>query len=327
MILINEYINPPFSLYAMMMRILSAALVICCLFLTQSPCGATDGGACLFCHKYPGLVTYESRDRLKALHINEEQYAQSPHGKASCKDCHVDIVKVPHTGITGVTCFTDTCHQQDKATIATDSATLRVLHQAEQSHIVSLEENSSCRVCHPLYPHSENNVVRAFLNMHTGFMLCEVCHIKRDTFATLTYEWDDSGTPVFSGKPYGSYYTPQSKRTRATEGSLSRITVFVANEGTKPLASSEDVSASREFLENETRMDQEEKKKQLDYFHRQTARKEISVACHECHSEQTILDYRKLGFDEKKTKDLMYLNIRGLVTKYKTFYFPNLFGH
>ena len=71
----------------------------------------------------------------------------------------------------------------------------------------------------------------------------------------------------------------------------------------------------------------EEKEKKLSYFHREIARKEISVACHECHSEDTVLNYTQLGFEEKKVQDLMYLNIRGLVTKYKTFYFPDLFGH
>jgi hypothetical protein len=31
-----------------------------------------------------------------------------------------------------------------------------------------------------------------------------------------------------------------------------------------------------------------------------------------------------LGFDAKKTHNLMVLNIKGLVTKYETFYFPQM---
>ena len=47
-------------------------------------------------------------------------------------------------------------------------------------------------VCHPLYPHSNNNLVRGFLNMHTGFMFCELCHIKREKFKHLTYDWKNT---------------------------------------------------------------------------------------------------------------------------------------
>lgn len=53
---------------------------------------------------------------------------------------------------------------------------------------------------------------------------------------------------------------------------------------------------------------------------------EISAACDECHSQNGILDFQKLGFSERKANDLRYLNIKGLVTKYDTFYIPNLFG-
>jgi hypothetical protein len=66
-------------------------------------------------------------------------------------------------------------------------------------------------------------------------------------------------------------------------------------------------------------------KEKLTYFHRNVDKKEISVACNECHAADSILNFKKLGFDEKKTKDLIYINIKGLVTKYKVFYFPKLF--
>ena len=59
-------------------------------------------------------------------------------------------------------------------------------------------------------------------------------------------------------------------------------------------------------------------------FHRHIAKKEISVARDECHSKHSILDFRHLGFDPKKTHNLMMLNIKGLVTKYETFYFPQM---
>ena len=72
-------------------------------------------------------------------------------------------------------------------------------------------------------------------------------------------------------------------------------------------------------------MQPEVEKERLTFFHRDVEKKGISVACNECHSADGILDFGKLGFDEKKTKHLIYINIKGLVTKYKVFYFPKLF--
>jgi hypothetical protein len=87
-----------------------------------------------------------------------------------------------------------------------------------------------------------------------------------------------------------------------------------------------DTAKAKEFILKEKNLNPDEKNKALDYFHRDIEKKEISVACDECHSSHSILNFNKLGFDRKKTKDLIYLNIKGLVTKYKVFYFPHLFG-
>ncbi len=97
--------------------------------------------------------------------------------------------------------------------------------------------------------------------------------------------------------------------------------------GTVLFANTTDNDKAREFLEKESELGPKEKKEQMDYFHREIAKKEISVACNECHSPKSTFDFRKLGFSENKAYDLEYLNIKGMVTKYETFYLPNLFGH
>ncbi len=60
------------------------------------------------------------------------------------------------------------------------------------------------------------------------------------------------------------------------------------------------------------------------YFHKDIAKKGISVACEECHSDNSILDFKKLGFNEFKTRELININLKGLVSKYKTFYLPQM---
>ena len=146
---------------------------------------AVDKEGCLTCHRYPGLVKLEESGDFRMLHIDEEKHLASKHGKVNCKECHAEVVEIPHTGKTKVEC-TNACHFEDKDKIATDPASLSVYHKDEIFAITKLEDKSSCRVCHPLYPHSNNNKVRALVNMHTGFMLCEVCHLKKENLKNFS---------------------------------------------------------------------------------------------------------------------------------------------
>jgi hypothetical protein len=322
----NKIINREF-INQMINLVLSILLIFAGYFLSlgASISYGLDEGGCLTCHQYPGLVRLEKTREFKVLHINEEKFFDSPHGKFRCQECHTTIIKVPHTGETNTDCTTG-CHQDDAKEIL--KYPMKYLHKSEQSYIVSLKDQSSCGVCHPIYPHSNNKLVRAFLNMHTGFMFCEVCHIKKSTVDHLVYDWENTENVDFSGEPFGTYFNPRtSKAHKADEHFISRIAVFSLAKGKKQgLMNTQDTLAANEFMLQEKNLKPDAKKKELNYFHRDIERKEISVACNECHSAEGILDFDKLGFGEKKTKHLIYINIKGLVTKYKTFYFPNLFG-
>ena len=287
---------------------------------------ALDDGGCLTCHQYPGLVKPEKAGGFKVLHIDEGKYFSSPHRKFRCIACHTTITKVPHTGETSVDCTTK-CHQGQNGKVLPQNYPLDNFHKKEQSHIVSLKDPSSCRACHALYPHGENKAVRALLNMHTGFMLCDVCHIKRDKFKQLSYEWHDTENAEFSGQPFGTYYNPNTSQAQPSEHFISRIAAYTSEKGEKrALMNTWDTGKADEFILKENNLNSDEKIKELAYFHQDIEKKEISRACDECHSSDSILDFGKLGFDQKKTKDLIYLNLKGLVTKYKVFHFPQLFG-
>jgi hypothetical protein len=47
--------------------------------------------------------------------------------------------------------------------------------------------------------------------------------------------------------------------------------------------------------------------------------------CNACHSEKSILDFKRLGFSENRIVDLEQMNIKGMLTKYEQFYLPDLF--
>jgi len=298
-----------------------------CLFIGGVSDGlALDEGGCLTCHQYPGLVRLEKQDGFRVLHIDEAKYAASAHGKIDCRKCHTQVAKVPHTGETAVDCTTH-CHLKGKEKEQVKNVSLKYFHDREQSFIMHLDDETSCRVCHPLYPHSENKWVRALLNMHTGFMLCEACHVKKENLPEFTYDWIETENAVFSGEPFGTYYNPKTRTAHKSSHFISRIAIFLKNNGKKHLTlNSEDTRKANEYHHNEKTLTADQKAKSLDYFHRNIAKKEISVACDECHSAHSILDFQKLGFDERKTDHLITLDIKGLVTKYKTFYFPELLG-
>jgi len=303
--------------------------VVCGSFLTTQTllCFAQDESGCFTCHRYPGLVRPE-KNQIKALHIDEQAFLRSPHGKLACKQCHTNIVKVPHSGQNTVQCITGECHASDKERAVVAKYPLRTLHDKEQSLMVTLQDDSSCRVCHALYPHSQNTMVRALLNMHTGFMTCELCHIKRAGFGEVTYQWKGPEPAVFTGRAYGFRYTPKTGVVRTTENAVWRLAVSAALEGEKQMVThTQDTSDTNRFLLEEKKMEGYDKKKWLDFFHRNISRKEISVACKECHSPNGILDFTQLGFDKKTSNYLMYLDLPGLVAKYDVFYFPDLFGH
>jgi len=313
-----------------------------CIYLDASSVSfALDEGGCLTCHQYPGLVRHEKDDGFTVLHIDEAKYVQSAHGKVDCRKCHTSVVKVPHTGATQVNCNT-ACHRELKDKQRVENYPLKDFHKAEQSYITRLDDETSCRVCHPLYPHTENKLVRSLLNLHTGFMVCDVCHLKKENFPDFTYHWKDTENADFSGQPFGTFYNPQTQTSGEPFGTydspqtqtarksahfLSRIAVYVKNDGDRQLTfNPADTRKAKEFLQQEKSLTQAQRADALDYFHRDTAKKEISVACDECHSFHSILDFKELGFSEKTATNLKSLNIKGLVTKYKTFYFPDLFS-
>ncbi|MCF6248768.1 MAG: cytochrome c3 family protein [Desulfobacula sp.] len=299
-------------------------------------CFGLDENGCLFCHKYPGMVRFEQSNvmhgqqsektvRLKILHIDEEEFSGSTHGEMDCKQCHATINSVPHTGESRVDCTT-ACHTEDEEKKMIKDYSLSGFHENEQSYIVSLNDKSSCRVCHLPYPHNDNQVVRAFLNMHTGFMQCRVCHIKKNKYKNIVYKWEESQNVHFFGKPFGTYYKPETKKTIKNKTTISRIAVHSSDlEGEIRLADKAGIKKAGIFIKNKGKMSQDDIESSLVFFHRDIEKNEISVACGKCHSTNGIMDFKKLGFDAKKTNNLTTINIKGLVVKYKTFYFPNLF--
>lgn len=296
-------------------------LIACVCVAVPGDCFASDEGGCVTCHQYPGIAKLMPSGEFKVLHIDEQIQLESVHGEFDCRQCHTQINQTPHID-TVVDCTTE-CHAKDREEI--DAMNLSSFHEGEQTAIKQIEHRSSCAVCHPVYPHGQNVKVRAIFNMHSAHITCEVCHLKLEEYADPSYDWGPAEKVDFLGKPFANYAVEETVQG-VNRYTLSRIAVYaVSRDKREELVHSEDVASAVAFNSKVEEMTAPEKQHELDYFHREIVRKEITVACNECHRENGRLDFRKLGFDEQRTRTLQHLNIKGWATRYDTFFFPKLF--
>ncbi|TNF55726.1 hypothetical protein EP227_02020, partial [bacterium] len=204
----------------------------CFILIPSHQILASDRLGCLTCHRYPGLVILEKSGVFKTLHIDEEKHLSSPHGKVDCRQCHDVVNQIPHSGFSEVDCTTN-CHLEDRDKVLATKPAFPMFHKDERFAITRLDHKSSCRVCHPLYPHSSNHKVRALLNMHTGFFLCEVCHLKKEHFSDVTFDWRSPEVFEFTGEPYGTVKKREVPMEKKTENVISKMLKMFAHEDIK----------------------------------------------------------------------------------------------
>ncbi len=300
-------------------------LIFCyAVFFSPLSFASTDNG-CLFCHQYPGLVRLQQDGALKKLQIDPESYRKSSHGELSCSDCHNDINKIPHVDANKVSC-TDSCHQSEKDQALLTQTPIKKIHKDQQSLVTRMPDQTSCKVCHPVYPHSKQPFIRAWLNMHTGYIICETCHLKKKKYPGLRYQWITTKHIAFKGKSFGSYFDPDKKHTQSPESSLSRIVPVVSVNGIEqPLVNFEDTEKAQAFIDSGTVSNKENRAVAIAYYHRDIGKMKVATVCETCHSENGMLDFSALGFTEERATALINTNINDIISDYDTFYIPHIF--
>ncbi len=188
-----------------------------------------------------------------------------------------------------------------------------------------LPENMSpvCYICHSDYPHSKNKKVRALLNMHTQFSVCETCHIE-DKGATIVYKWYNPFTENPKGPFLGTSYDHETGNLVEVEDQFSKIAPYFQTFGKLESAIQiQDSALAKDYVNVRDKLTPEQRDNVKKKFHVNIKAK--GHECQACHSKKSILDFRKLQFTANRTVDLEQLNIKGMVTKYESFYIPNLF--
>ncbi|MDW7773002.1 MAG: hypothetical protein SCH71_08945 [Desulfobulbaceae bacterium] len=86
------------------------------LFLFSSRVNAADEEGCAICHKYSGLARIDQQTgKIRLFYVTEEKYQNSVHGKVLCRNCHLNLDKIPHNDAQKVDCSTK-CHLKEPST-------------------------------------------------------------------------------------------------------------------------------------------------------------------------------------------------------------------
>ncbi len=196
-------------------------------------------------------------------------------------------------------------------------------HKIIEEESSSIEAESVCFLCHTTLPHHKHKKMRALLNMHTFFLVCESCHIKNEEENKIEYAWLDQQGAEGSLGHYGTSYHPLS-------GSLlrvnldSRIVPMVSENGQQRSSIQRiDSPLAQDYLRVKDTLSDQEKDFVKKNFHQGI--KPVGYVCKECHTEKGRIDFKQLGFSDKRRTDLENLSVSGMLTRYETFYLPELF--
>lgn len=219
-----------------------------------------------------------------------------------------------------------------EAALADPSYPLRVAHEdVDWRHrrfhdavpvveVDSTLRQSECLLCHSMLPHQVNVKTRAYLNLHSRFMTCEACHAKPEDRAGASWAWLD-----LRKDPQGEPATPFKLLAEPANTGVDNYTSLLGLKlnGT-PLFANLDSERAKEYKTNSAPMTQARMKDTKDRFHdRIQSGPESGVSCNECHvAEGGLVDFRAVGFDEGRIRQLRSNAITASVTDNEVFYLP-----
>ena len=183
------------------------------------------------------------------------------------------------------------------------------------------KEDYACLICHTIFPHKKHKRYRAMMNMHSDFLICQTCHVISDDTMQLVYKWVNSTGIEPHGRPFGLDYDKTTGWIEDTDDHYSKITPFVKENGKLRIVGTDYTAEQvRQYLATQPQPYAEEEAPSEFHLGMTTTGHECEV----CHAENSIFDFAALGFSPTRTKDLVTLGIKGMVTKYEEFYLPDL---
>ena len=165
------------------------------------------------------------------------------------------------------------------------------------------------------------------MNLHTQFLVCESCHLKEKPGTAVVYRWYDPLVKNPQGPFYGTSYDPQTDSLSKGKDLIARIAPFrkSANaDGFQPALLQQDAPMARDYIKVRDKLSPEEREAVKNKFHENVKSK--GYDCKKCHSETSMLDFKKLGFADNRASNLKELSVVGMLSEYKEFYIPEFFS-
>ena len=160
--------------------------------------------------------------------------------------------------------------------------------------------------------------------MHTQYFVCESCHVKEREGTSIFFRWYSPFDENPKGPFLGTSYDPKTGNLIEVEDRFSKITPYFRDGVRLELAILEqDAPLARDYVKVRDKLSPEQREGVKNKFHVNIKSK--GFECKECHAQNGIVDFERLGFAENRIVDLEQLNIKGMLTKYEQFFLPDLF--
>jgi hypothetical protein len=212
----------------------------------------------------------------------------------------------------------------EEANLSEDFEIHRHFHNIADFPQLPEKDRPVCYICHSDYPHNKNKKVRSLLNIHTQFFVCETCHIDNKKEVDVVYKWYNPFEENPKGPFFGTSYDAESGALVEVEDLISKIAPYLAKgDQLESEIQKQDAPLAKDYMKVRDKLTPEQRDSVKNKFH--VGIKPKGHECKICHSKDSILQFSKLGFDDKRILDLEQLNVKGMITKYEVFYLPNLF--
>ncbi len=159
---------------------------------------------------------------------------------------------------------------------------------------------SICQSCHTSLPHARSVRLRTYLNMHTPYVSCEVCHLNGKA-RSLEYAWRDFSDVDMPLLAVSQTQTPKAEdKGGIVPATGVRIDVF---QDSTPVSQRKDSLYSRQVAERWKASSEKEKVALHAALHAPLNDK--GWACTACHADRnTKLELSDLSLDEEKVTKL-----------------------
>ena len=207
-----------------------------------------------------------------------------------------------------------TIRSEEVQPIQVEKYRLSHFHNLDDVVLRGIQSESLCVECHSDYPHAIDKKTRSFLNAHSWFMACEVCHIKPENYEQVNYRWLESDTgkalTSLNGQPgvYGGLIVP----LKIENGAEKRLDIL----------SEEDQVYTEEFIKLRKNLDDYQIESAEERIHKPLSKK--AVFCDECHTQDGLLNFSQLLYSSQRVSHLESLDMASMVKTYKEFHLPSL---